>query len=245
MSQLPKSCTLSASGLGQGGHGVSTELVSRGHKKAQMKAVARQYPRLWVESGGISLLSRLERAAPLCFLPLWAARSFPQGQVSDSPDANSRMVQGISPPMYVWESWPRPRGSGAPCQPETTVEKGEASVGLYCSLGGRKLHTCLGTKRDSPVPTPSPNTQTTTQLVPCSPIGYSFVPCRGKMCVCFLPSTPRTLVVLVGCEGNFYPRYTNTRQNQMTWWHLGVKTQPECPQARSEYYDISAALERG
>lgn len=176
---------------------VSTELVSRGHKKAQMKAVARQFPRLWVESGwgGDQFPLTTGKGSPTVLSGPQAAGSFPQGQVSDSPDANSRMVQGISPPMYGWESRPRPRGSGAPCQPETTVEKGEASVGLY---SGRKLHTHSGTKRDSPVPTPSPNTQTTTQLVPCSPTGYSFVHCRGKMCVCFLPSTPRTLVVSLG-----------------------------------------------
>jgi hypothetical protein len=83
--------------------GVSTELVSAGHKNAGMRRLwSGSFPGSRVTPGmgwGHQCHLITEGAAPLCFLPDRAAGSFPQGQVSDSPDANSRMVQGISPPM--------------------------------------------------------------------------------------------------------------------------------------------------
>lgn len=142
-----------------------------------------------------------------------AAECFPRGQASDSPEANSRMVQGISPPMEGWEISLRPQGYGAPCQPETTVEKGEASVGLYCFLSGRKLHTGLGTKRDSLLSPPLPQTHSQPPYQrSAAPLSTVLYIAREKR---FASSNPKNLGSVSGLRGKPLSDTKVAKQNEV------------------------------
>lgn len=109
-------------------------------------------------------------------------------------------------------------GSGGPVSPGSTVEKREA--GLVCtvsSVAGSCTH--LGTKRDSLLSPPLPQTQS-----PChsSSTSLASLYTAGESVSSLNPENFGS-----GLRGSLHPKHTNKWQNQMMWWHLGVKAQLE------------------